>query len=159
MQKFRFRLEALLRIRESREKDAMIALSRAQNAFQAEIDLKRKLQDEISGALSRISEIGKKPLSVNELQMEEAFVRGNRQRVLGADLRIERSRKSVAKAMRDYLMARRNRMSLDKLKEKALETYKDARDAQERKQIEDQILMRARFEKSEEAQIEEAESA
>lgn len=143
MQKFRFRLDSLMRMREARENEALIALADTQRAFQREVDLKKQLRDEIEESLNKLAEIGKKPLSVHELQVEETFIKGNRSRIVAADQRIERTRKSVVKAMRDYMLARRERMSLGKLKDKALADWKKARDARERKQIEDLILIRA----------------
>jgi flagellar export protein FliJ len=65
--------------------------------------------------------------------------------LIRADQAIVRSRRFLDQAMRNYILARRERMMIDRLKEKALEEFKLEQSRLEQKNLDDLITMRTRL--------------
>src|SRR4051812_31232904 len=107
MPKFRFRLESVLKIRKSREEEVLRALGAAQRAYQAELARKSSLLDELENALERRENLGARAVTIIAFQIEQSFIVGTKQRLIQCDQAILRASKQVEKALRAYLVARK----------------------------------------------------
>jgi flagellar export protein FliJ len=145
MRKFRFKFEALERVRKAREDDCLHALSQAQSAFRDAVERKNDRVRELEEALIRRERLGSEPVSVNAFVLEEDFIVGTRQRIVQSEQAILRAKRGVEKALRAYLEARRQCRMIEVLREKASAEFKKERSKQEQKQLDDIYVMRSRL--------------
>src|SRR5579885_2601728 len=103
MPKFRFRLENILKLRKSREDEALRALGSAQRAYQDCVSAKVALLGELEAALRRRESLGSTAVTIDAFKLEQSFIDGTKQRITRADHAILRASKAVEKALRAYL--------------------------------------------------------
>jgi flagellar export protein FliJ len=151
MRRFRFQFEALATVRKRAEDQAMRSLGAAQRAFQAAQDYKRMLLRDLEMSLIRRENLGSHPdgdgssSSGTDFQLETSYITGIKQRIIQSDQAILRAQRSVEKALRTYLHARKQTRMIETLREKAYAEFKKARAKQEQKDLDDLNVMRARF--------------
>lgn len=145
MRKFHFKLETVLKVRKSKEEDALRNLALTQQHLQTRISEKLKLTLDLKNALERREKLGNEPVVNSVFIIENDFISGTKQRIIQAEQAIWRANKFVEKAMRQYLHCRRQSKTIETLKEKAYQEYKDAANKYEQKQLDNLYLMRARL--------------
>ena len=134
--KFRFRLEAVERVRRAKEQEALRALALAQGKYHDALDAKRLLLEGNERSLLRREALAKTIQPVLAYQIEIEFIYGNRQRVVASDQVIFRARKFVEKALREVILAKRQVRAIELLREKAFAEYKTALRKREQKEME-----------------------
>lgn len=145
MGKFKFQLEAVEKVRLNKEQKMLEDLAVAQKNYLAKIDEKRALFAKKQDAFVKKNELASRDASVNDIRLIEEYIVGLKQHIIRADQAIVRSRRFLEQAMRHYLTARKERMMVDKLKDKALEEFKLEQSRLEQKRLDDLITMRARL--------------
>jgi len=145
MAKFKFQLEAVEKVRIQKEQKMLEELSLSQRAYQEKIAQKRALLDKKQKMFIEKNEMMSRDASINDIRLLEDYITGLKQQVVRSDQAIIRARRFLDQAMRNYISARRERMMIDRLKEKALEEFKLEQSRLEQKQLDDLITMRARL--------------
>ncbi len=148
MKKFQFKFQALEKVRKAREDEFMRALSAAQRKLVAAQEHKRELVVARERGLVRREELGRTPTSSVDVALENTFIQGQTQRILGADVAIQRAKRAVEKALRNFLQARRATRAIELLREKQFSEFKQARSKYEQKQMDDMVTMRHRLSES-----------
>lgn len=145
MKKFRFQFDAVLKVRKSRESDALSALGAAQRAYQLELARKQELVLSLASSLGRREGLGRETTPVLAFQIEQAYINGTKQRIIQADQAIMRASRGVERALRGYLAARRQTRMIEMLEEKAYVEYRKEFSRKERKELDELMVMRARL--------------
>jgi flagellar FliJ protein len=146
MRKFRFQFETVLSVRKNRENDALTALGGAQRAYQLEVARKHELQLTLARALERREGLAQRNFeSALAFQLEQAYINGTKQRIIQADQAIMRASRVVEKALRAYLTARRQTRMIEILREKAYAEFRRELARRERRELDELIVLRARF--------------
>ncbi|MGE0615468.1 MAG: flagellar export protein FliJ [Bacteriovoracia bacterium] len=144
MKRFKFRFETVEKVRIDQEKIAMRALSDAQRAYAAEVERKKGLIRDLDESLARREQLAQIPTSIIAYRTEQDFIVGTKQRIIQSDHALIRERKKVEKMLRIYLYARRQRMVIEKLRERDFNKYKREIAKQTESQLRDLYIMRAR---------------
>ena len=150
MRKFQFQFAVVLKQRKAREEDALRALGGAQRAYQEEISRKRKLLRDLEQSLIRREELGRVAAPPLAFQLESEFISGQKARITRQDQAIVRASRAVEKALRAFLIARRQTRTMELLREKAYAKYRKARSKWEQRLQDDMTVMRARLKAEEE---------
>lgn len=145
MAKFRFKLETVEKVRLQKEQKMLEELSASQAKYQEKIAKKREILNKKQQSFVSKNELISRDASVNEIRLIEEYIIGLKQHLIRADQEIIRARRFLEQAMRHYVHARRERMMVDKLKEKAMEEFKIEQNRLEQKGLDDLITMRARL--------------
>lgn len=145
MAKFKFQLEAVEKVRIQAEEKALETMSIQQKIYQEKINYKKELIAKKSNAFLAKNEMLTRDSNVNEIRLQEEYISGINQRLLRADQAIVRARRFLEQAMREYIKARKERKMVDRIKEKAVETFKINQNRLEQKNIDDLISMRSRL--------------
>ena len=145
MAKFKFQLESVEKVRLQKEQKMLEELSLNQRAYQEKITAKKVLLAKKQNAFVSKNELISRAVSVTEIMLIEDYITGLKQQIIRADQAIIRSRRFLDQAMKHYIHARRERMMIDRLKEKALEEFKLFENRLEQKNLDDLITMRARL--------------
>jgi flagellar FliJ protein len=151
MPKFRFRLDSILKLRKSREDEALRALGAAQRAFQECVAAKAKLLGELEQSLLRREALGARATSIDAFKLEQSFIDGTKQRIARSDHAILRAGKQVEKALRAYLTARKQSRMLETLREKDYQEFRKAMAKREARRQDDFTVMRYRLKLEESA--------
>jgi len=147
MAKFKFQLESVEKVRKMKEQKMLEALSESQRAYLEKIELKRGLLAKKQAAFEGKDSLSGSAAPVNEIRLYEDFIEGLKVRIQRADQAIIRARRFLDQAMRHYIQARKDRMMIDRLREKAYEEFRLAQARLEQKRLDDLITMRARMER------------
>lgn len=145
MAKFQFQLQTVEKVRVQKEQKMLEELSISQGKFQEKIANKKNLLQKKQDAFVRKNELASRDASINEIRLLEDFITGLKQNIIRADQEIIRSRRFLEQSMRQYIHARRERMMIDRLKEKAVAEFKVEQTRLEQKELDDLITMRARL--------------
>ena len=145
MAKFKFKLETVEKVRLQKEQKMLEELSLTQRAYQEKISAKKELLSKKQNAFLNKNELASRDSSINEIRLIEEYIVGLKQHILRADQAIVRSRRFLDQAMKSYIFARRERMMIDRLKEKALEDFKREESRLSQKRLDDLITMRSRL--------------
>jgi flagellar FliJ protein len=145
MAKFKFQLESVEKVRMQKEQKMLEELSLCQRAYQEKITHKKEILTKKQNAFLSKNELVSRDASINEIRLLEDYIVGLKQQIIRADQAIIRSRRFLEQAMRTYIFARRERMMIDRLKEKALEEFKLEEARLSQKNLDDLITMRARL--------------
>lgn len=145
MAKFRFELEAVEKFRTQKEQKMLEELSVSQKNYQDKINQKKELLNKKQQAFVMKNELISRDAAINEIRLQEDYITGIKHHLVRADQAIIRARRFLEQDMKKYIQARRERMMIDKLKEKALEEFKVEQARLEQKQLDDLITMRARL--------------
>jgi len=145
MAKFRFQLDAVEKIRVQKEQKMLEELAASQRNYQQKITEKKVLLSKKQDSFVRKNELLSRDASINDIRLLEEYISGLKQQIMRADQAIIRSRRFVDQDMRKYINARKERMMIDRLKEKALEEFKQEQSRLDQKKLDDLITMRARL--------------
>ncbi len=145
MAKFKFHLEAVEKVRTQKEQKMLEELSLCQRVYQEKIRVKRDLLTKKQDTFASKNELVSRDSSINEIRLLEDYIDGLKHQLIRADQAIVRSRRFLDQAMRNYILARRERMMIDRLKEKALEEFKLEQSRLQQKNLDDLITMRTRL--------------
>ncbi len=145
MAKFKFPLETVEKVRVQKEEKLLKELSLCQATYQEKIQAKKDLLNKKQTAFESKNEMMSRDASINEIRLLEEYISGIKAHIVRADQAIIRSRRFLDQAMRAYILARRERMMIDRLKEKALEEYKIEESRIAQKNLDDLITMRTRL--------------
>lgn len=145
MAKFQFHLEAVEKVKNQKEQKMLEDLAVAQRNYLAKIEEKRLLLTKKQDAFVKKNELVSRDASVNDVRLIEEYIVGLKHHIVRADQAIVRSRRFLEQAMRHYIQARKERMMVDKLKDKALEEFKIEQARLEQRRLDDLITMRARL--------------
>ena len=148
--RFRFRLEAVEKIRRVKEQEALRVLAFAQSKYQETLNHKVSLLNELERSLLRRENLATKTSVAFDFQMENAFILGTKQRIVQADQAILRARKQVEKALRELLAARRALKTIETLREKAYAEFKQEMKKREQKAMEEIYVARSNRELNQE---------
>ncbi len=150
MAKFKFSLAAVERVRIQKEQMALEEMSSYQRIYQEKIAAKKDLLDKKQKAFEEKNSLSAQASSIIKFQLVEEYIDGLKQHIIRADQAIIRARRFLDQAMRKYILARRERKMIDRLKEKALEAFKLEQARAEQKQLDDLVTMRSRLSHEEE---------
>lgn len=120
-------------------------LSVCQAKYQEKISKKKDLLKKKQDSFLAKNELVSRDASINEIKLQEEYIIGIKQQLIRADQEIVRARRFLEQAMRNYVLARRERMMIDRLKEKAIEEFRIEQNQIEQRQLDDLITMRARL--------------
>jgi flagellar export protein FliJ len=120
-------------------------LASSQRNYQQRISEKKALLAKKQESFVRKNELLSRDASINEIRLIEEYITGIKQQIIRADQAIIRSRRFVDQDMRKYIAARKERMMVDRLKEKAMEEFNLEQSRIEQKKLDDLITMRARL--------------
>ena len=151
MAKFKFALEAVERVRIQKEQGALEEMSHFQRVYQEKIAIKKNILEKKQGAFEQRNALCSGESSVREIRIVDEYIEGLKQSLVRADQAIIRARRFLEQAMKKYILARRERMMIDRLKEKALEEFKLEQSRVEQKQLDDLVTMRMRLNEEESA--------
>ena len=150
MKKFKFQFATVLKIRQTREEEALRSLADAQRVYQAELARKSKLISTLSDALVRREGLGVVSIGIDAFQLEQFFIVGTKQRIIQQDQALVRASRGVEKALRAYLHARRQTRMIELLREKQIKEFKKALEKKEQKELDELSVMRMRLKQQEE---------
>jgi flagellar FliJ protein len=145
MAKFRFELQTVEKVRQQKEQKMLEELSSSQRNYQDKINAKKALLTKKQEAFVSKNEMLSRDAAINDIRLIEEYISGLKHQLVRADQAIIRSRRFLEQDMKKYIHARRERMMIDKLKEKALEEFKIEQARIEQRQLDDLITMRARL--------------
>lgn len=143
MKKFKFRFQAVEELRIRKEEEAMRAFAEAQELFRAEVGRRNELLGQLEGSMLRRESLANEPTLPANFALEEGFIAGTKQRIIQQEQAIYRAARRVRKAHQEFLAARRERMVIEKLRERELEEYKKAAAKKEQKELDELYVTRA----------------
>jgi flagellar export protein FliJ len=144
MRKFLFRFATVLRARKAREEECLRALGQAQQQFQLELERKRALQGALADSLLRREQLGSDaPASPLEFRMEHDFITGTKQRLIQQEQAIVRATRAVEKALRAYLMARRQTKMIETLRDREYAEHRKREQKREQREMDELTVMRS----------------
>ena len=122
MGKFRFKLQAVLDLKESKLKEALRYMGLAQGRLELELNKKNFIRSRLDSSLQERENLSH--FGGGERAVIETFVEGSKKRLEQADQAIFRATKILDKT-REQVMACKNACKVfEKLKEKALDEHK-----------------------------------
>lgn len=145
MARFQFQLQAVEKVRTQKEQKMLEELSISQQKYQEKISKKKQLLNKKLESFTHKNELVSRDASINEIRLIEEYITGLKQNIIRADQEIIRARRFLDQAMRQYIHARRERMMIDRLKEKAMTEFKVEQNRLEQKKLDDLITMRSRL--------------
>ena len=145
MAKFKFQLESVEKVRLQKEQKKLEELSLSQRAYQEKIAAKKELLEKKQKAFGSRTELLSHDASINDIRTLEDYILWIKHQIVRSDQAIIRSRRFLDQAMRHYIIARRERMMIDRLKEKAQAEFKIMQSRLEQKNLDDLITMRIRL--------------
>lgn len=145
MARFRFKFASVLKVRKSREDAALRALGEAQRGYQQALSAKQALQRELELALIRRESLADRPIGVEAFRLEHDFITGTKQRIVRQDQAIVRATRSVERALRGYLQARRQTRAMEVLYDKHLQEFRKQLARLEQRRLDDFSVMRSRL--------------
>ncbi len=146
MMRFRFRFSTLEKVRRSREESALRAFGEAQNKLRNAMNEKLALEGQLNESLLRRELLAQGSVSVVAYQTENDFIIGLKQRIIQAGNFITRCQRGVEKALRAYLLARRQTRAIEILREKDHQEFKLKLKKREEKELNDLYTMRSQLE-------------
>jgi flagellar FliJ protein len=145
MARFRFRLEPVLKVRKTREEEALRVLAATQREYQQRLARKAELLADLERALLRREGLGASAVPIDAFRVEQSFINGTKQRLIQSDQAIFRASKQVEKALRAFLIARKQCRMLETLREKDYRAFRKEQARLERKRLDDFTVMRFRL--------------
>ncbi len=144
--RFRFRLEAILRLKENEEKQAMDELLKIRGKIMEIQTRLKKAQEELKVSLKNRENAIEKGL-LKEEELWRRYIPIIEKNIAKLEKLLDEARKEEEKALQIYLEKKRERQSLEKLKERKFMEFLKEIDLQERKVI-DEVAERKHWWKS-----------
>ena len=144
MRKFLFRFATVLKARRAREEECLRLLGAAQRQYQAELERKRGLQRALEGSLLRREELGAGTAAAPvDFALEHDFIVGTKQRLIQQEQAILRASRAVEKALRAYLLAKRQTRMFETLHDREYAEHRKREQKREQRAQDDLSVMRA----------------
>lgn len=137
MKKFEFKLQRLLEIREKKEESQKAELAKASGAYQIELNKKLKILDNIDQARKKLTE-NKKALTLDQLKAYDQLSVSGDLSIRALEPVIEQKRLRMEKEIERYTELKKERRTVEILKEKAHARWKAEADMEEVK-VQDEI--------------------
>jgi flagellar FliJ protein len=122
LKRFEFKLQKLLEIRQKREDQEKIELSKASGAYQFVLNKKEKVLANIRTTLESLGK-NKRRLNLKELQNYDRLVKDSDLAIRRLEVEIEKKRKIMQEHLDIYAALKRDRRAVEILREKALKKY------------------------------------
>ncbi len=145
MKKFKFKLATVLDARKNKENESLRNLASKQEIYQAELKRKEYLVTEYRSALERREQLANAPVKISAFLAEQDYISGTKQWILQADHAILRANRSVEKALKAYLFAKRQTRMIEIIYDHAYQDYKKQLIKQENNELDDLMIMRHRL--------------
>ena len=136
MKRFEFKLQKLLEIRQKKEDQEKIELSKASGAYQFVLNKKEKILSNIRTALENLKN-SKNNLALPDLQAYDRLVKNSENSVRMLDVEIEDKRKVMQEHIDKYSALKMERRVVETLKEKALKRYELEAGIEEQKETDE----------------------
>ena len=136
MKKFDFKLQRLLEIRQKKEDQEKIELSRASGAYQFVLNKKEKILSNVQVTLDNLKK-NKARLTLRELQDYDRLIKNSETSVRMLEEEIEAKRKIMQEHIDKYAALKRDRRVVETLKDKALEKYEADAQMEEQKETDE----------------------
>ena len=143
MKRFKFRLEAVEKVRKRNEEEAMRVLADARRRLGELLSQGEKLTSALDAAAARKQALTKNISNSAQFAIEEDFIAGTKLRIAQLAQSVSRAQRGVEKATRFFLHARRQLHVITTLKERELDAFKREQSKREQKEIDDMVVMRA----------------
>ena len=154
MKPFKFKLEKILGLREFKEEEVRNELGRIRGELTRAVLRKQALQEEsVRSRAEMLNEAGN--ISCLDIIDYDNYSRGLKRQIENQDLIILEIKEQEAKVIARYMEARKDRLVLEKLKEKKIFLYKQDAIKEEKKIISEIVLNKAtrKLEDLEQAEI------
>jgi len=135
MKKFKFRYQNISDLRDRQEKKALSEFAQAQKAYRAELEKKATLLENLNKAIQERENLSKLKSEINQYQIIQKFIDGQKVRILQQDQAIFRTGKILEKKYELFLNSRKNKKIMDKLHERELEKHKELEKKHEAKEL------------------------
>ncbi len=136
MKKFEFKLQKLLEIRQKKEDQEKIELSKASGAYQFVLNKKEKILSNVQKMLDELKK-NKNNLLLKDLQEYDRLVKNSEASVAMLEDEIEEKRKIMQEHIDKYSALKRERKVVETLKEKALIRYELEAGREEQKETDE----------------------
>lgn len=143
MKRFKFRLEAVEKVRKRNEEDAIRALAEARRRLSDLVAKGEGLQAGLQASLERRERLGEQPTSAAAFVIEDDFIAGNKLRIAQLAIQVQKARKAVEKATRFFLHARRQLHVITTLREREQEAFRREQQKLEQKRVDEMVTMRS----------------
>lgn len=143
MKRFKFRLEAVEKVRKRNEEDAMRVLADARRRLSELVTQGEKLTTALDAAAARKEDLGRNTVNSAQFAIEEDFIAGTKLRIAQLAPAVSRAKNGVEKATRFFLHARRQLHVITRLRERDLEAFNREQSKREQKEIDEMVVMRA----------------
>lgn len=145
MRRFRFRFATVMKLRKTREEEALRVLGAAQRKYQLELALKAQFMSDLNHALERRERLGDFPIGIDAFHLEQNHIDGLKFRILQKGRDIVRASKKVEQALKTYLHTRRQTRVMEILEEKDRAEFKKLLRKQEQKEQDELVILRDRL--------------
>ncbi len=142
MNKFKFKLEPVLKFKKLKEEESLRKLAIAQKKLQQLIMENRNL---ISILTIYTEKKQGSQVDILKIKIEENYVIGVKQRIVQSNQAISKAKREVDKTIISFLLSQKDRKKLEMLYEKDYREYRKQLDKVEQKRIDDLMLMRFRL--------------
>jgi flagellar FliJ protein len=136
VKKFDFKLQKLLEIRQKKEDQEKIELSRASGAYQFVLNKKEKILSNVQVTLDNLKK-NKTGLTLRELQDYDRLIKNSETSVRMLEEEIEAKRKIMQEHIDKYAALKRDRRVVETLKDKALAKYESDAQMEEQKETDE----------------------
>lgn len=141
--KFVFKLEVVLKERKRQEELRLHEWVLARTILQKMIDFNDELKEKLQKTIGEATELASMPInSVGQLLAMHDFIEATKKRITWKTQEIEKGSKLTEKKRLEYVSAAQKRQSLEKLRDKKLDEYKDMLAKKELKELDDVYIMR-----------------
>lgn len=145
MKKFVFKFAGVQKLRKTKEQECLRSLAQAQSLYQEELNNKARCLSLLKEALERRESLGSEPVGIASFQVEQSYIIGMKQKIQRVDQALVRASREVQKALRAYLVARKENKAMQTLHDQAKDEYKKLRAKYEAKQQDELTIMRTRL--------------
>ncbi len=136
MKRFEFKLQKLLEIRQKKEDQEKIELSKASGAYQFVLNKKEKVLENVRLTLQNLGK-NKNRMNLKDLQNYDKLVKESDSAVRLLDTEIEEKRIIMQEHIDKFAALKRDRRAVEILKEKARKRYEEELSREEQKQIDE----------------------
>lgn len=143
MKRFKFRLEAVEKVRKRTEEEAMRVLADARKRLMDLISQGEAQKTALDSALLRREKLGESPTTPATFLVEDDFIAGTKFRIAQIAQQVLKAQKGVEKATRFFLHARKQLHVITTLREREFETFKKEQQRLEQKRVDEMVVMRA----------------
>ncbi len=141
--KFVFKLDVVLKERKRQEEQKLHEWVLSRTILQKMIDYCNELKERLSKAIVEATELASLPTNSSaQLLAMHDFIEATKKRITWKSNEIEKGSKLVEKKRIEYVTAAQKRQSLEKLKERRLDEYKEQIAKKELKELDDVYIMR-----------------